>query len=125
MNVDVIREALTLARDVLWESVSQHPECDDTNMNDAVAIVIANQLSDRFDDCKALVAVDRALKALGEVQDLRTIAWRLGRLELLDTVEGTGDQLGSDVPFVAAADLAAHNAIVDAVRAEQAAKETQ
>ena len=80
MNVAIIREALTLARSVIWESVSAHTEFDDVlNSDDAgyvEAMDLAAELSGTYDDCEALVAVVRALRELegpdakqgGEVQ---------------------------------------------------------
>lgn len=70
MNVDVIREALELARQVLWESVQTHPEFDDIRHAedvgdaDAEAMEVAEHLVGTYDDCEALVAVNRALKEL-------------------------------------------------------------
>lgn len=70
MNVDVIRKALELARQVLWESVQPHPEFDDIRHTedvgdaDAEAMEVAEHLVGTYDDCEALVAVNRALKEL-------------------------------------------------------------
>lgn len=67
MNVKVIREALILARQVVWESVSTHVEFDKLLTNcagDAEALEIAAELSSIFADCKALVAINQALKEL-------------------------------------------------------------
>ena len=68
MNVAIIREALTLARSVIWESVSAHTEFDDVlnsdDAGDAEAMDLAAELSGTYDDCEALVAVDEALREL-------------------------------------------------------------
>lgn len=68
MNVAIIREALTLARSVIWESVSAHPEFDAIYLSDeagdAEAMELAYEMSSNFDDCAALFAIDRALEEL-------------------------------------------------------------
>lgn len=68
MNVEIIREALTLARAVIWESVTMHPEFDEiTNSEDAgdvEALELAEELSGHYGDCEALVAVQNALHEL-------------------------------------------------------------
>lgn len=67
MNVETIREALTLAQQVVWESVSAHVEFDKLladGAGDMEAIELAVELSGHYDDCEALVAIDRALKEL-------------------------------------------------------------
>lgn len=54
-----------------------------------------------------------------KLAELRTIALRLGKLETLAARTDIDEALVSDVPFIPAADLEAHNAIVDELRAEQ------
>lgn len=69
MNVHVIRKALTLARQVVWHSVIAHHELNRIKrLTSKAALEAALELEHRFSDCRAFVAIDRALKALSELE---------------------------------------------------------
>lgn len=66
MNVKIIHKALTLAHAVVLESVCAHDAFhyhDDKSVAEE-ALKVASELSEHYDDCKALVAIDQALKEL-------------------------------------------------------------
>lgn len=63
MNVDIIREALTLARAVVWESMIAHHRLGAVKQ-EAEVLRFASELAEYYDDCAALVAIDRALREL-------------------------------------------------------------
>lgn len=91
------------------------------NPGNLIAVPCDDGTEELFDTSEMARAELAALR--DELARIRTIAWRLGRLDTLDTVECDGEPLVSDLSFIPLSDLAAHNAIVDAVRAEQGGEE--
>lgn len=63
MNVEIIRETLTLARVVVLDSLIARHELREVR-RESELLRFASELAEHYSDCKALVAIDRALKAL-------------------------------------------------------------
>lgn len=80
MNVEIIREALTLARAVIWESVTMLPEfnqiTDSDDAGDVEALELAEELSGTYADCEALMAVQNALHELAAPKEQQGEAGR-------------------------------------------------